>query len=786
MAGKSKSKKNTASSKAKNRSKAKKTNKYLDLLMKYDYIVLTVVLILIFSPQFWHFNEIKYAGNFYHTSGDAFLNQATTVENHEFPIWFPHIKAGWPLGNMGSHMMNPIAMLFTFFMKPIPAHNLTMLLHLALLFPGMFLFFRKILKDRQSAFIAMACGSTTVVILRSFDHTYWLYGFMYLPWVLLFLYKAIHENNMVRDSIIIGSLLSLNFLTGGVMHMYYYSFFLIIYFLYEALPAIFKVKNRSVKLKPGELKKFLQIGIIMTLVFICLSAPFLFYMFEWMDYTNRGDGYTVEQAFSMRMKGDNWFNALVLGTGQPEPNFNLLSNLVFLVGVYFTFKRKWKFGYVLVGSYVMYMLIAFAVFPDTLIKLPGMDSVRMIHRITIMNVFVGSMLAGYGFKSIKLKKKELIGYALAAVLVIAAAVLYHGDIYGEYNGFLTEPSTIYDSGWATTLAADDDIFRYHIVEVTGVDYHFTNFEQYVFGLESLYGITSTFWDPRFFHGFLGLTIRDPPRLMGMMNVKYFLSAQPLNVSGMALHETFDVGKSNINPKYEEGATAYIYMNEKFLPRAFHTGKAMLVIGDSEMASQISLFVMSDPNYDPRDYIIIHREAEAIDDVPTADMAKFDYIILANNGLRDRPGMDKAIKFAEEGGVLVPDLRYTNQLGTDMLTGIIMNISNEPPEFQPAEITTYYHDNPNTMIIDTQGKEGWLFLSEKYTLYNGWKAVDSDGNSLRIEKANGVLSAVWLDGDEDYVRFDFAPKRYIIGKYLQRLALLVLLGLLVFHIWRRKK
>ena len=94
-------------------------------------------------------------------------------------------------------------------------------------------------------------------------------------------------------------------------------------------------------------------------------------------------------------------------------------------------------------------------------------------------------------------------------------------------------------------------------------------------------------------------------------------------------------------------------------------------------------------------------------------------------------------------------------------------------FEKVEIIESFKDNPNTIITKTANKDGWLFISEKMSMYDGWNA-QSNTKSKEILKANNVLSAIEIQANENNVRFDFKPKSYIFGRYVQLLTILILL------------
>ncbi len=80
------------------------------------------------------------------------------------------------------------------------------------------------------------------------------------------------------------------------------------------------------------------------------------------------------------------------------------------------------------------------------------------------------------------------------------------------------------------------------------------------------------------------------------------------------------------------------------------------------------------------------------------------------------------------------------------------------------------------------RNGFLFLSEVY--YPGWKAY-VDGQPTKIYKSNYIFRSIYLDKGVHKVRFVYSPVSFEIGASITVITLMVLLGLLIFFVFRRK-
>ncbi|MFH1211480.1 MAG: DUF6541 family protein [Candidatus Woesearchaeota archaeon] len=750
------------------------------LLLKYDYILFVLIILLVFSPHVWHFNKVEHRGNAYHTTAGVFLIENSFLKNHEFPIWFHHIMGGEPLGNISSLTSNVITTALAFLLKPAVAQNLSVIIHILIMLFGFYAIANKLLKDKTAALIALACFGTACMVVQSFYATFWLFSFAFASWTLLFLHKAIKEDNTLRDSIILGVLLGVEFLGGGVMHFYYSLFLLFFYFIFLFISE-FSFRNKKLEFNKKRLKKYIILGVAALVVFIGISSPKLGYMFDWLKYTNRGEGLPLEEVFSLNLNSQNFVQYLLLGTGTLG-NLSVIANLLFLAGIFFSFKKKNTLVFFMIFAYTFYLVLAFAPLQNLLIKIPGMESVRMIGRITIMNVFIASIIAGFGGSELAklLKKKELrqaVPYIAFALLLVFSIVFVRSFFYPTLEERMEYPAVIYNSDYARILANDNDIFRFHINEVQGVDYQFTNAEQYVFGLESVYGITSTMWDYRYFHGFLPVALTDRAKLLGMFNVKYFLSSKKLNETTLELFSEFNVGKSNINPNYKENATTYIYLNKRFMPRAYHSKINALIVGNDYFVEQAAGLFLVHNSFNPEKASLIISNQSIIENISLEELKHYQYVILGPDSVKSSYGYEKLQEYIKAGGKTVPSLN--SSLSIDEQFGAFVEETAKVSElYDKIEITEYYDTNPNTMVMKTGGIDGIIVIGDKMSLYAGWKCKSENGN-LNIENANLIMSAIKVTPKDSTVRCDFSPSSYRYGVIFNSI-ILVLLGAYILH------
>ena len=72
------------------------------------------------------------------------------------------------------------------------------------------------------------------------------------------------------------------------------------------------------------------------------------------------------------------------------------------------------------------------------------------------------------------------------------------------------------------------------------------------------------------------------------------------------------------------------------------------------------------------------------------------------------------------------------------------------------------------------------MSEQFSLYPGWHAIDEKGNAKKIYRSNGVISSVFLGGDEAQIIFFYKEKSFFKGALISSLTLLLILGYCAYH------
>jgi len=323
------------------------------------------------------------------------------------------------------------------------------------------------------------------------------------------------------------------------------------------------------------------------------------------------------------------------------------------------------------------------------------------------------------------------------------------------------------------MASDEDIFRFHVIEVKGIDWNNFLGPSIPLDLESVYGTYGGGWDYRYFNQFLGATFSSPAKLWGMLNVKYVVSSQEINDSYYELVEYFDSISEGTISDNSYTHEAYLYENKLVLPRASLIDSSALVIGQKEYANQLMYGLITSDKFNPSKLMILQGD-ERVNDYKISELMKYDVLFLTQGSI-DQNSMSLLEKYKSEGGIILPDVTDgKDSLNAEEFNVAFDNINTISSEFIPVEVLSYYDETPNYMKIQVDNVEdAFLSVSEKYTLYPGWTAK-VDGKETEILLANGVLSAVYLPAGAREVEFKYYPNSFKKGLIITLIGWILLL------------
>jgi hypothetical protein len=742
-----------------------------------NYLLFILILVLFIAGPIANPNNSK-QGDWRNSDTPAYhFIQHYIVDGGSFPLWDHYTFSGRPLFGFGMPLLHPVAILFSFLFNAYATLNFLIIFHLLLAGIGMYVLTNEVFANKKAAVLAATIYLLSpYLILSGLSHPFWIYGLSYIPLELFLAIKAVHSKNYIFWSVLLGLTGGIHFLSGGVIQWYYAIPFVAFYVL-------FSVFNKNWK------QRAVKAGIILFIFFyftFSLAAIRLLPGQEHTSFTNRGTGLPVEEIIRVGHVSMNNFVDTFVWSINPETKagsnkygqvgFAGLALLLF--GLYSFFRQKdYKkntFVIFLVVSALLVIIFASGRYLDLLYNIPGVSSQRGLDRSLIIYVVIAALLVSLGYTYLEKKWKDNTPQKQNILFIIVTGLVIIGmlvPVYAQHQEF-KERFVHYSVGEQNSLfqymAQDKGIFRFHVNEVRGIDWNNFLGPSIPLQLESIYGTYGGGWDSRYFHQYLGATFSAPAKLWGMTNVKYIVSAQELQDENYEFIKQFnDLPLETIHNKAYTN-TGYLYENKKFIERAKTIPAAVLIAGQEDITTRVMYSLLTHPNFDPAQTLLI-RGKEHISEYTLTELKTYNAIILVQGSTTGTTLLLQ--QYLDQGGLLLPNIveGATTVTNEDFIN--LFNTFNTFTDTQQATITSYYKDTPNKMIIDA-GK-GWLFISEKYTLYPGWTA-HVNGKKTNIELANGVLSAIYLPENNNNVIFEYKPKSFVKGLRITILSLLVLL------------
>ena len=156
------------------------------------------------------------------------------------------------------------------------------------------------------------------------------------------------------------------------------------------------------------------------------------------------------------------------------------------------------------------------------------------------------------------------------------------------------------------------------------------------------------------------------------------------------------------------------------------------------------------------------------------MEKFNSTILLS-GSAAQNDVPMLQKYSEKGKILPNVLEGENAISHESLAGAFSSNVGKEIELKQVSVNEY--------SIDLNGEKGWLVLSERFAHFPGWTAKIS-GKSLKLYKADMVISAVYLDGEKGRLTFKYYPDSFRKGKVITTITVLVLVIYLLYiaYLW----
>lgn len=769
------------------------------------HFALLFFIIIIYFNQFFNINTMPARGDDPNIVGVhtndlmallaiyPFEIRKTIDEYGQFPFWSPWRLGGTPIYSKPQAVFFYINLPLILFAPTIFAGvKWSILLHFAIAAVAMYALMFYLSKNNLASFVAafVYIFNGFIVSRLNWGQTNIIYPYAWIPLIFLFTFFALEKKNWVSHSILIGVFFSLMVLGGGAQLFIYLSV-LFIYFL-----LIYYILNLSKKKLVSNLIKITRISIIVLIVFFGLTAVFLLPNSDLMNIGVRSQGFSYEQSIGGALK----LNYASLKSLFIEPNvFKKIhqdwdsSGLGFfpfllLFGSFFYVRKKKILLFILLliililifqGSFLYYIFWKF---------IPQFKQVKGIFKGYALLYFVSSILVGFGFlylfnitKKLKKNIRNIIIY-LAIFLIIINLTFYNNKLtmMTDIKYELSKNEVL------SHISNDEDIVRFRIIETLGIDWG-TDHYSVTLGLHDVFG-TENVWLVDYLPIYLSQANQNPAKGYGILNTKYITSTQELNIAGYNFSNKFEEcgfyanGADICQPRKSDGP--YLYQNEKFLPRAYTVEQSIFVVGDAGSLLQTVYFIIANTNFDPSTTVIVHGQG-SINNFDSEFLNNFDIIALTQGSIDSSSNL-KLSSYVNSGGNLIPNIfEGESSFSVDKLNQLLLNLekNEDYSNVEKSEISLY---TPNKIVVETKNKKGFLVMSEKFSLFPGWSAIDENENIKQIYRADGVISAVLLDGSEKQIIFTYKDPSFFKGVLISSTTLVLIAGYYAYYFTKKRK
>ncbi|MBI2575337.1 hypothetical protein HYV82_05630, partial [Candidatus Woesearchaeota archaeon] len=335
-------------------------------------------------------------------------------------------------------------------------------------------------------------------------------------------------------------------------------------------------------------------------------------------------------------------------------------------------------------------------------------------------------------------------------------------------------------------------------ETGGIDWG-TEFYTVPLGLENIFGY-DTDWQQEYVNFYLyAVSAADVPKLWGILNVKYITSGTLIDTSNERLSNLALVGKFDNcsicfpeEPAIQKAWGPYLYENKRVLPRAFLANYSMLVIAHPDIKLSVIKTLMTRDDFDPGKAVIVFGQEGkvSVSDYRLEDLKNYNKVVLAG-GRGDGSGMQMLKSYIDGGGVLMPNLPEGETAFT--LAHLEKLFADIGGSYEPISDSGIVEVNfgKKEVILPSGSKGRFLVLSERYSWFTGWTAkafkkvagVESrEVRELELFRANGAVTAVYIDDDYEKIVFEYRPKSFVVGSVITVVSIFTLLGYFAYLIF----
>lgn len=729
-------------------------------------------------------------------------------ERGEWPLWSDHIYCGEPF--FAKPQIGVIS-LTTLLCALLPAQVIatwTFLLHLWIAGMAMYGWCLGALRLRGSDgprgvssaspvswcpanHLAAACGGVVFMLSGLMvEHTMIGHGPIVLvacwtPLVLRAIGRAMEEDRPVRNAVVTGALVAVQLLAGGeTMFLYNVVAGALLALAWLACRrSIGSDRNAAplsaaAPLGPAVLR-LIAIGLIVGATGFALAAIKLLPGLELMPVTNRAGGLALADAVApiIEFTEPAVLGALTFGPRTLLDKRHLFAGtcVLALIGLIAGWRRRETRWLAFAGTLLVLAGVAIAhsqtVFGMLWAALPMFKYQRIPQRALVLTYLGLSLLVALGVR--RVLETNLIRGTIMRCL---AGLLLIGIVAGEALVAVPKMPPTADirreigaNQLLNHVAAESGLFRIHSLESTDRNWGIEHVTVPL-GLSNLAG-----WDHLWLREYLGAEgtvgrdvlpflpasymARHRERFWGMMNVRFVSAMQPLDRPWLKLIRQFPPCRECQPAK---SAGPYLYENTEWLPRIWIVPRCV-----SAFDTLVAYRLMDDPRFDPHRLVIAGDEQHGLDQHRSHDalLVPSSWELAADEQREKARARNQWI------------LSYSKQTPglwqqPDELAEMLEDLMSRDPNPEPPVVETY---RAGFIRLRLAGQVGFLVLAEKFAHFPGWEARTASGPRMLL-RANGVASAITLDGTEQWVELSYWPTGFARGLWIT-LASLVLVPLL---------
>lgn len=741
---------------------------------KKHIFFLSLILIIILGVNWWQTtNKIRTLGDVGMHHFLFYSNKEAVLKYHQFPLWFDNMFSGTPLfANSQSDTLLSYALPFMLTLPTRTALNASMLFGAFLAALFMYILALNLgLKPRYAFIVAIvwSVGVSNGKYIGSWAERYKV--LVFIPLTFFLFMRSFKSKSWFKYAVLAGISLALQFHGDGID---FFLFSLVIfgfYFLYMLIGK--NLKKRIIKLA--------LIGLISSFIFLGLVAIKLLPMLEFGKVSSKETGFDFKESVGTVARGKYLFQL-------HYKEFGVVAIILALFALFSIRKKYVLFSYLIL--LVGYLIITGSPFYHIIWKfVPGFSATHHVARNSFIIVFGLAILAGFGarniFSKFKLKHKKII-YIILIVLLVAdisfSLYNYRTKSAGKYATYFgpTYEEMIAQNELLQYLSKQPGIFR---IENIGASGHSGLTMVYLtpLNLSRLYGATSL-WIPEYFNVHLSVAHQSPAKFWGMLNAKYVYYKDLVNITGFRFLRKFNECSTCIeDPLQDQGISGpYLYLNELYLPRAYMADYSIAVIGDKNAVDQVTYSLMLNGNFDPSNSVIVMLYG-SVNDYNIDLLKRFNAIILTQGSIDQNSGLILK-QYVDLGGILMPNVvEGKTGISDEEINSLLSSFKGDYNNVKEVNITYY---SPNKRIMRLDGERGWMVLAEKFHMFEGWEPKINNVKKP-IYRANGMNSAVYLEGESGELRFKYSPKSFRRGLTISLITLFLIVIFFIGYYIRNK-